>query len=85
MPLVPRAKSSSVDKGALKTVVPTVPDAPIGTFKLTLLGGKQGYLINTRSLCAHPVVSKVTYTAQNGKQLSQNVKAKAPCAKKRSK
>ncbi len=84
VPLVPRAKSSSV-KGALKTVVPTVPDAPIGDFKLTLFGAKQGYLINTRGLCAHPVVSKVEYTAQNGKQLSQNVKAKAPCAKKRSK
>jgi len=78
VPLVPRAQSSSV-KGALKTVVPTVPDAPIGDFRLTLLGGKKGYLINTRSLCAHPVVSTVEYVAQSGKKLTQNVKAKAPC------
>jgi hypothetical protein len=85
VPLVPRAKSSSVDKGALKTTVPTVPDAPIGDFRLTLLGGKQGYLINTRSLCAKPVINTVEYSAQNGRKLTQHVKAKAPCAKKRNK
>ena len=82
VPLVPRAKSSSVDKGALKTTVPTVPDAPIGEFRLTLLGGKQGYLINTRSLCAHPVVNTVEYVAQSGKKLTQNVKTQAPCGAK---
>ena len=78
--LVPRAKSSSV-KGALKTVVPTVPDAPVGDFRLTLLGGKHGYLINTRGLCNKPVVNTVEYVAQNGRKLTQNVKTKAPCAK----
>ena len=30
--------------GRLKTVVPVVPDAPIGHFRFTLFGGKQGYL-----------------------------------------
>jgi hypothetical protein len=79
VPLVPRAKSSSVAGGALKTVIPTVPDAPIGRFQLTLFGGKRGYLINTRSLCSAPVVSAIEYVAQNGKKLTQNVKAKAPC------
>jgi hypothetical protein len=78
VPLVPRAQSSSV-KGALKTIVPTVPDAPIGDFRLTLLGGKKGYLINTRSLCAAPPVSSVEYVAQNGKRLTQRVKAKTGC------
>ena len=82
--IVPRAKSSSV-KGALKTVVPVVPDAPVGDFRLTLLGGKQGYLINTRGLCNKPVVNTVEYVAQNGRKLTQNVKAKAPCGKARKK
>lgn len=81
VPLVPRAKSSSVG-GALKTVVPTVPDAPIGDFRLTVFGGKKGYLINTRSLCAHPVVSTVEYVAQSGKKLTQKVKAKSACKKR---
>ena len=79
--LIPRAKSSSVD-GALKTVVPTVPDAPIGDFRLTVFGGKKGYLINTRSLCAKKVVSTIEYVAQNGKKLTQNIKAQAACKKR---
>ncbi|MET0557925.1 MAG: hypothetical protein ABW065_04560 [Solirubrobacterales bacterium] len=81
VPLVPRAKSSSA-KGALKTVVPIIPDAPIGDFRLTLLGAKQGYLINTRGLCNKPVISTVEYQAQNGAKLTENVKAKAPCGGK---
>jgi len=81
VPLVPRAKSSSA-KGALKTVVPVIPDAPIGDFRLTLLGAKQGYLINTRGLCNKPVISTVEYQAQNGAKLTENVKAKAPCGGK---
>ena len=81
--LVPRAESSSTKSGALKTVVPTVPDAPIGDFRLTLFGGKQGYLVNTRSLCAAPPVSTIEYTAQNGKTLTQKVKAKTACAAER--
>jgi hypothetical protein len=63
-------------------VVPTVPDAPIGDFRLTVFGGKKGYLINTRSLCAKKVVSTVEYVAQNGKKLTQNIKAKAACKKR---
>ena len=65
--LIPQAESSSVKGGQLKTVVPVVPDAPIGHFRLDLLGGKQGYLVNTRSLCASPPRIKIDYTAQNGK------------------
>lgn len=80
VPLVPRAKSSS-PTGALKTVVPTVPDAPIGDFRLTLFGGKQGYLVNTRNLCVHPVVSTIEYVAQNGKKMTQKVKARSKCGK----
>jgi hypothetical protein len=85
VPLIPRAKSSAAkgaQKGALKTVVPVIPDAPIGDFRLTLLGSGQGYLINTRGLCNKPVISTVEYQAQNGAKLTENVKAKAPCGGK---
>ena len=47
--------------------MPVIPDAPVGHFALTLLGGKQGYLVNTRSLCAGPTVSEIAYQGQNGK------------------
>ena len=76
---MPEAESSSVNGGHLKTVVPVVPDAPIGHFRLDLLGGKKGYLVNTRDLCASAAKIQVNYTAQNGKTLSQTVKTKTAC------
>ncbi len=79
--IVPEAESSSVKGGHLKTVVPVVPDAPIGHFRLTLFGAKQGYLVNTRDLCAAPALTTVEYSAQNGKRLTQRVAAKTACPK----
>jgi hypothetical protein len=76
--LIPQAESSSKN-GKLTTVVPVIPDAPIGYFKLDLLGGKQGYLVNTRSLCAAPPKVEIAYTAQNGKETTQKVATKTAC------
>ncbi|HEY7257269.1 MAG TPA: hypothetical protein VH476_11380 [Solirubrobacterales bacterium] len=81
--LVPQAESSSVKGGHLKTVVPVVPDAPIGYFKLDLYGGKQGYLVNTRDLCTSPADITVEYTAQSGKKLKQKVATKTACGHKK--
>ncbi len=77
--VMPEAESASVKGGHLRTEVPVIPDVPIGHFALTLLGGKQGYLENTRNLCAGPTVSEVTYQGQNGKSTVQKVKTKAAC------
>jgi hypothetical protein len=79
--LVPEATSASVNGGHLKTTVPVIPDAPIGHFQLTLLGGAHGYLINSRDLCAAPNVSTIEYVGQNGKTRVQKVAAKAACGK----
>lgn len=49
--LIPRARTETV-KGGLMTTVPVVPDAPIGHFRLTVFGGKHGYLLNTRDTCS---------------------------------
>ena len=83
--LMPEAESSSVQDGRLKTVVPVVPDAPIGRFHFTLFGGKQGYLVNTESLCSAPPVSAVEFTAQNGKTVTEQMKTKTDCKKKKAK
>jgi hypothetical protein len=83
--LVPRAETKTIVKGGaglLQTTVPVVPDAPIGHFRLTVFGGKTGYLVNTRDICANNPVTKVAYTAQSGKTYSESVKLKAACGKK---
>jgi hypothetical protein len=79
--IMPEAESSSVKGGHLRTVVPVVPDAPIGHFRLDLFGGKKGYLVNTRSLCAAAANTTVDYVAQSGAQRSQKVKTKTACGK----
>ena len=65
--LVPAGESKRSTQRRLRTTVPVVPDAPIGHFRLTLFGGKQGYLANTRDLCGKPPRASVEYIAQNGK------------------
>jgi hypothetical protein len=80
--LVPRADTKSVKGGRLQTTVPVVPDAPIGHFRLKVFGGKTGYLINTRDICARPPSIRVDYVAQNSKKRSEAVKLKAACGKK---
>jgi len=81
--LVPRADTTTVG-GRLKTTVPVVPDAPIGHFRLTVFGGKSGYLINTRDTCVHTPVNRVAYTGQNGKTRTESVKVKVACGKSKS-
>jgi hypothetical protein len=79
--LIPRADTKTVGGGRLQTTVPVVPDAPIGHFRLDVFGGRTGYLINTRDICVHTPVTRVAYTAQNGKTRSEAVKVKAVCGK----
>jgi hypothetical protein len=79
--IVPRADTKTARGGLLQTTVPVVPDAPVGEFRFKLLGGKMGYLSNTRGLCNKPVLSRVRYVAQNGRKLTQKVKLKVPCGR----
>jgi len=79
--VMPQGESTEIAAG-LKTVIPTVPDVPIGHFALTLYGGSTGYLANTRSLCSSPAVSKVEIEGQNGSSVSENVAAKTACKAK---
>ena len=80
--VTPEAESSSVNGGHLRTVVPIIPDVPIGHFRLNLFGGKQGYLINTRSLCSSASKVRVEYSAENGADLSKSIGLKTACPKK---
>jgi hypothetical protein len=82
--LMPRADTTTVG-GMLQTTVPVVPDAPIGHFRLTVFGGKTGYLANTRDICKNTPKSKIEYTAQSGTTRSEMIAIKSPCGKKKSK
>jgi len=79
--VMPEGESTEIAAG-LKTVIPVVPDVPIGHFALTLYGGSTGYLENTQSLCGSPTVSTVQIAAQNGKELTEHVKTKVACKAK---
>jgi hypothetical protein len=79
--LVPRADAKTLKGGRLQTTVPVVPDAPIGHFHLTVFGGKQGYLANTRDICAHTPIVRVDYVGQNGKARSEAIKMKTACGR----
>jgi hypothetical protein len=83
--VMPQAESSSVNDGQLKTVVPIIPDVPIGHFRLTLLGGAKGYLVNSKNLCKHAGKIRIDYFAQNGKERAQRIRPKIPCGKKKRK
>jgi hypothetical protein len=81
--IMPQAESSSVNDGQLRTNVPVIPDVPIGHFRLTLLGGAKGYLVNSKNLCRHAGKIRIDYIAQNGKKRAQRVRPKIPCGKKK--
>jgi hypothetical protein len=81
--IIPQAESRSVNNGHLKTTVPVIPDAPVGHFRLTLLGGNKGYLINTRDLCISGTGRlRIQYSGQNGKRRTQRITPTVPCGKR---
>jgi hypothetical protein len=83
--LMPRAETKTISKGGagrLRTTVPVVPDAPIGHFRLNVFGGKTGYLVNTRDLCARAAAVEVEYTAQSGKRRTEKVRLAPSCGKR---
>ncbi len=83
--IMPQGESHTLSNGRLQTVIPVVPDAPVGHFRLTLLGGEHGYIENSENLCAAPTVTTVQLNGQNGKSVTQQVKTKAACKAKKHK
>ncbi len=75
------ARIDSVN-GGLRTRFLNVPDAPISSFSLDLLGGAKGLLQNSTTLCGKPKKAKVTMAGHNGAESSAKVKLKAACGSK---
>ena len=76
-----RAKTDVIDDKLVSTF-PTVPDAPVSRFELTLNGGKRGILVAVRNICRRPrgQIVDMEFDAQNGKRADRGVRMKTPCA-----
>jgi hypothetical protein len=68
-------------KGALRNTFDLVPDAPVSKFKLELLGGKRGLVINSRNLCAQTYRATAKLVGQNGKTYDTTPAVKSNCKK----
>jgi hypothetical protein len=66
-------------RGGIRTTFGRVPDVPVSKFVMTLPGGKHGLLVNSRSLCAKPVVAIVRLKGQNGKKAKRHPRLRTPC------
>jgi hypothetical protein len=73
--------TTSVSRGKLVTTFPTIPDAPISRFELTLQGGSRGILVVTgnRNICRGPQIADVEMDGQNGKRADPAVRMRTPC------
>ena len=61
-------------KGITSSTFKTVPDAPIGSFELTLPEGPNSALAANGNLCNIKLTMPTTFTAQNGAVIEQNTK-----------
>ena len=75
-------KIDTVHGGALRTTFEGVPDAPVTSFRLDLLGGAKGLLQNSKSLCGKPKRAEVKMTGQNGAVVSSRPKLQTTCGGK---
>jgi hypothetical protein len=73
----------STREGGLRTTFASVPDAPVSSFALNLLGGRKGLLINSKSLCKEARKASVTMIGQSDARISRKVTLKAGCGSKR--
>jgi hypothetical protein len=67
--------------GGLRTTFQTVPDVPLGTVALDLLGGAKGLIQNSESLCGADRKAAVIMRAQSGRSISGKVPLRAACGK----
>jgi hypothetical protein len=72
---------TSISRGKLVNTFPTVPDAPVSRFELSLKGGKKGILVvtNGRNVCKGKQVATVNIAAQNGRRVDPHVAMKPRC------
>jgi hypothetical protein len=68
--------STFIKNGITSSTFNTVPDAPVGSFELTLPEGKYSALAANANLCTSKLTMPTTFTAQNGQVIHQNTTIK---------
>lgn len=66
-------------RGGIRSTFEAVPDAPVTKFVLTMKGGKQGLLVNSRNLCKKRAFADVKLDGQNGKTADQRPRLNSSC------
>ncbi|HET7590849.1 MAG TPA: hypothetical protein VFK14_11795 [Solirubrobacterales bacterium] len=71
-------------KGGIRGTFPTIPDAPVSRFEMTLRGGRRGLLQDSANLCAGPqlATARLLGHANRGWAFHPAVKAKCPRRKR---
>jgi hypothetical protein len=65
--------------GRLRTTFDSVPDAPVTSLQLDLLGGAKGLLVNSDGLCGRSKRATVAMAGQNGDVVNVKPKLKTSC------
>jgi hypothetical protein len=65
--------------GRIQAGVDDVPDTPLNTFELTIDGGKDGYLVLSRNICAAETFADGTFTSQGGQTFRQRIPLEGDC------
>jgi hypothetical protein len=65
----------------LRTTIDTLPDAPVSSATISLLGGRKGLLVNNTNLCAKKNNATVQLDGKNNKTADSNPKVAVKCPK----
>jgi hypothetical protein len=69
-------------KGGIRGTFPTIPDAPVSKFEMTLRGGKKGLLQNSDNLCAGPQLATARLLGHANRGWAFQPAVKARCGKR---
>jgi hypothetical protein len=65
----------------IRNTFEVVPDAPVESFTLELLGGKKSLLVNSTNLCRGVHRARAVFTAHNGERATLRPPLQTSCPK----
>ncbi len=74
--------TDSAKGGGLRNTFEVIPDAPISSVDINLLGGNRGLIESSRNLCSYKPRARVEFKGHNGKTFNPTIPLKASGCKK---